>query len=160
MDELTVDFSGVVRMGGTNCRVLIRAEDGLFYTWKIPVKRLQAIQGVGGFQVPANELEIATVQQILVGRGNRGSVHVGSVQMQFWGLVQKGKKNLRVLVKEPGGDLYSTAVIPVGELPARGGLITVDQRQVFEARADQIAAGLGVGKLKRSQRKKVGDPVG
>jgi hypothetical protein len=148
-------------MGSTNCRVLLRAEDGLFYTWVVSKEKLQAVQGTGGFQVPMGELEIATVQQILVGRGNRGVVHVGSEQMRFVGLIQKGKKNLRVLVTGlDGWEDFFTAVIPVGELPPRGGLITVDRRQVFKAREDQIAAGTGVGKLKRSPRRKAGSQEG
>jgi hypothetical protein len=155
MGELTVDFIGVVRTGSENCRVLVRADDGLFYTWKIPISGLQSLKGTGGFEVPADELELATEKQIVVGRGNQGVIHVGSAQMRFVGLIQKGKKNFRVLVTEPDGwECFLTAVVPVGELPPSGGLITVDRRQVFEARADQIAAGTGVGKLKRSSRKK------
>jgi hypothetical protein len=148
-------------MGSANCRVLLRAEDGFFYTWVASKEKLQEFQGTEEIQVPLNELEIATVLQILVGRGNRGVVHVGSEQMRFVGLIQKGKKNLRVLVTGlDGGKNFFTAVVPVGELPPRGGLITVDRRQVFEAREDQIAAGTGVGKLKRSPRKKAETPEG
>jgi hypothetical protein len=143
----------MVRFGPVNSRVLVQAEDGLFYVWRVSSKRLPGLPDGGSLLVSADELEMATDLQVVIGRHNRGVIPVGSVEVQFHGVVQRGKRNFRVLVTEVGGKEYLTAVVPVGDLPEKGGLIKVDRRQVFEARDDQVAAGLGVGKLRRRPRK-------
>jgi hypothetical protein len=152
MGTLTVKLVGVIRSGTANSRVLVQALDGLYYTWKVPGDRLSRLQNVQDFQVSSDDLEMATEQQVLVGRNNRGAIHAGSVRMEFHGLIQRGKINYRVLVSEPGKKEYFTADVPVMDLPERGGLIEVDRRGVFDAREDQVAAGLGTGKLRRNRR--------
>jgi hypothetical protein len=152
---LTVNFVGVVRSGGVNSRVLVQGEDGLFYVWRVPEERVSGLRQEGSFQAPAVELEMATEQQVFIGRANWGVVSVGRVAVRVVGVIRRGKKNLRALVVEPGVEGYKTAILPVDGLSEEGGLARVDRRLVFEAREDQVAAGLGVGKLKRGSKRKV-----
>jgi hypothetical protein len=152
---LTVSFVGVIRSGGVNSRVLVRGEDSLFYVWRVPEERVLGLKQAVGFQAPAEELEMATEREVVMGRANWGVVSLGSVEVQVAGIIRKGKKNFRVLVVEPGVEGYKTAILPVDGCPVVGGMVRVDRRLVFEAREDQVAAGLGVGTLKRGPRRKV-----
>ena len=154
MGQLTVGFVGVVRFGAVNTRVLVRAEDGLFYVMRVPGTKLSWLERAGSFPVSVDELEMATERQVVAGRGSQGFVSAGSAQATFHGVVWRGKKNTRVLVSGLGDCGYFTAVVPAGELPERGGVITVDRRRVFRARDDQVAAALGEGRLRRGPRRK------
>jgi hypothetical protein len=151
--DLSVRFVGVIRDGGVNSRVLTQAADGLFYVWRTSSRDVQGLRSAGMFSVSGDELELASEQQVLVGRDTSGKVSVGSLEVEYHGLVRRGKTNLRVLVTEPGGSQYFTAVIPVGELPEPGAVFEVSRHCVSDAREDQIEAGLGVGKLRRVSRK-------
>jgi hypothetical protein len=152
--ELGVQFVGVIRDGGVSSRVLVRAEDGFFYVWRTSSKRALGFRDAGVFSVPAGELELASEREALIGRGVSGKVSVGSMMVEFCGVVSRGKTNFRALVLEPGGSHYYTVVIPAGDLPERGSLIEASQRLMFDAREDQIEAGLGLGRLRRGPRRK------
>jgi hypothetical protein len=152
---LTVSFVGVIRSGGVNSRVLVQGEDSLFYVWRVPEERVPGLRQASGFQAPAAELELATEREVVMGRAKWGVVSLGSAEVQVAGVIRKGKKNVRALVLEPGVEGYKTAILPVDGCPEVGGLVAVDRRMVFEAREDQVAAGLGVGTLKRGPRRKV-----
>jgi hypothetical protein len=152
--ELTVRFVGVIRDGGVNSRVLVRAEDGFFYVWRVSSREVVGLRGAGVCSVPAGELELASEQEVVVGRDAFGKASVGSVRVEFCGVVGRGKTNFRALVLEPGGSRYCTVVIPVGDLPEKGSLVEVSQRLMSDAREDQIEAGLGLGRLRRGPRRK------
>jgi hypothetical protein len=154
--EVEVRFIGIVRAGEANTRLLVQAGDGLFYTWKGSNEKVKKIQASGCFSCTVGDLELATEQQVAVGRNNRGTLDAGAVSMKFHGLIQRGKIHFRVLVSDPGSGSYYTAVIPAGDLPDPGSVISVDRRRVFEARGDQIAAGNGFGKLRRASKKDKG----
>jgi hypothetical protein len=153
--ELGVQFVGIIRDGGVNSRVLVQAEDGLFYVWRTSSLEAQRLSGAGMFTVPSGELELASEQEVFAGRGVLGKVPVGSVQVVMQGVVSRGKANLRLLVMEPGGSQYYTVVVPVKDAPARGSLFEADKRSLAVARRDQIEAGLGLGTLRRRPRKRV-----
>jgi hypothetical protein len=154
--EVEVQYVGIVRAGEVNSRLLVQAGDGFFYTWKGSNEKVKEIQDAGRFSCDACDLELATEQQVSIGRNHRGTLDAVSVSVKFHGLIQRGKIHFRVLVSDPGSGFYYTVVIPVGDLPEPGSLISVDRRQLFEARDDQIAAGNGLGKLRRASRKAVG----
>jgi hypothetical protein len=133
---------------------LVQADDGLFYAWRTASKGSQDLSGAGLFPVPADELELASEQQVFMGRDPLGKVSVGSVMVEFRGLVSRGKVNFRALVTEPGGSKYFTVVIPAGDVPERGCVFEASRLGMTEARADQVAAGLGVGTLRRNSKKR------
>jgi hypothetical protein len=147
-----VQFVGIVRTGGVNSRILVQAGDGLYYVWKGSNEAVRRIQSEGHFACTFGDLELASEIQVSVGRGNRGTVDAGSMGVKYRGLVRRGKMHFRVLVSDMVSGEYFTVIIPVGDLPELGSVISVDRRCMFEAREDQIAAGLGTGKLCRKPR--------
>jgi hypothetical protein len=153
--ELGVQFVGIIRDGGVNSRVLVQAEDGLYYAWRTSSRDALRARDVGVFSVSAEALELASEQDLLAGRDVLGKVPVGSVQVVAQGVVSRGKANLRLLVLEPGGSQYYTVVVPVKDAPESGSLFEADKRSLAVARTDQIEAGLGLGTLRRRPRKRV-----
>jgi hypothetical protein len=149
-----VSYVGIIREGTIKTRALVRTDAGLFYTWKSDNGNIKVLREYGEAMAPTLELEIATERQVVVGRNNRGELGADSVAVEFHGVVQKGKNNIRVLVKS---DRYYTGTVPskgFDDSLSRGQVITIDMRTMSPAREDQIAAGFGTGKLRRASKGK------
>jgi hypothetical protein len=148
--KVPVEFVGYVRKSSIHSRALV-CSAGLYYTWKDATPVVEAVVAAGGADLDSCLLTVATNRQVVMGRNNGGRTGVDYASVSFCGVIQRCKKNMRVLVCS--GDVYYTVPVSVESVLERGSLISVDRRKMKEARQDQIDAGLGKGTLKRNRRK-------
>jgi len=144
---MVVRYVGIVKRGASFTLALGQSERGSYYVWS-GAKDLGLSAGDKA-DVPIHALSLATEQQIAVGRSSPCGLDVRHFEAEYQGVVSRGKKNSRVLVKADGQ--WFTGVVAAESLEgvAVGGTISLDRRTLSPARADQVDAGLGLGTLQR-----------
>jgi hypothetical protein len=151
---MKVKFEGVIRGGKSVVRLLVSSDEGYFYVWNTFLDKSQELRRLGSLDVLEGELELAKENDIYVGHGlgaENGIFESVTQRVTYVGVVSGGKVSKRVLVFCDGG--YRTAVVPVEALVGvvSGSEIEVDSRTLAVARDDQVAAGMGSGKLRRNR---------
>jgi hypothetical protein len=147
--KVTVEFVGYIRKSTLNSRALLKL-CGLYYTWKDVTSVVSEAEKARFFDVDSSVLMAATDRQVVVGRNNREKLDGVLVEVLFCGVIQKCKKNMRLLVRD--GMNYYTVPVPVGDVPVVDEILVVDKRKMLVARQDQIDMGLGRGTLKRKRK--------
>lgn len=151
---MQVRYIGVARSGKANSQILVQSAQGKFYVASCMTKNVSSIQEQKVLDLPVDALELATEEQVKAGREAKPHLPALTLDVEYFGLVSRGKTNCRILVTSNGKHytLVATAEDILGLQP--GALVRVEYRRLETARKDQIAAGLGLGRLQRKPRQK------